>query len=103
MVGFATHVLWDSFTHSWHRRYWDWAWLDETAYGSIPVFGALQYFSSFFGLGVLLWWAVRGLARQEARAGRSGARHEADHDGGAAAGDAPRRPGGASRPRGVTR
>ncbi len=68
MIGFGSHVLWDSFTHSWHGLYWDWAWLDATVHGSITVYRVLQYSSSVIGLGVLAWWALRGLSRQEARA-----------------------------------
>jgi hypothetical protein len=68
MVGFASHVLWDSFTHSWHARYWDWAWLGAPIADGLPVHRALQILSSVVGLGVLAWWASRGLARREPRA-----------------------------------
>lgn len=67
MTGYATHVLWDSFTHAWHRLYWNWAWLDATVHGSITVYRVLQYTSSALGLGLVVWWILRSLSRQEAR------------------------------------
>ncbi len=62
LVGIATHILWDSCTHSGH-------WLGALfpvlngnvvlpVFGPRPWFGILQYFSSVFGIVVLLIWAI---------------------------------------------
>ena len=62
LVGIATHILWDSFTHSGN-------WLSNhlpflSVYISLPLFGPrpwfaiLEYFSSAFGIVVLLLWAI---------------------------------------------
>ncbi|MEU4700019.1 DUF4184 family protein [Nonomuraea dietziae] len=62
-VGAATHVLWDSFTHSYASGVWGWSWLDHEVLGVIPVFRVLQYTSSVLGLAFVAWWAWRGLTR----------------------------------------
>ena len=62
LVGIVTHIFWDAFTHggSWVADRWHF--LDTTA--SIPLFGPrywydiLQYFSSAFGIFVILLWYV---------------------------------------------
>lgn len=62
LVGIATHIFWDSCTHSGH-------WLGAQfpvlnghvvlpIFGSRPWFGILQYFSSVLGIVVLLLWAI---------------------------------------------
>ncbi|GAA2355937.1 DUF4184 family protein [Nonomuraea africana] len=62
-VGAATHVFWDSFTHSYASGVWGWAWLDHEVLGVIPVFRVLQYTSSALGLAFVIWWAWRALTR----------------------------------------
>jgi hypothetical protein len=60
LVGIATHIFWDAFTHrdSWIFDHWH---LLNTT-DSIPLFGPrhwyeiLQYFSSAFGIVVILLW-----------------------------------------------
>lgn len=61
LIGSATHVFWDSFTHSYASVRWG-EWLDTPVYGTIKVFGVLQYTSSVAGLAVVVWWAWRGLS-----------------------------------------
>jgi hypothetical protein len=62
LVGVATHILWDSFTHAGHWIGTQFPVLNENV--SLPVFGPrpwfaiLQYFSSAFGIVVLLLWAL---------------------------------------------
>ncbi|MEU7892750.1 DUF4184 family protein [Nonomuraea sp. NPDC049152] len=63
MAGSATHVFWDSFTHSYSSQVWGWTWLDHEVLGVIPVFRLLQYLSSVAGLAFVAWWAWRGLSR----------------------------------------
>jgi len=62
LVGIATHLLWDSFTHPRFWVYQHWHFLHETVnlpwFGTRPWFGILQYLSSVFGLVVILLWCV---------------------------------------------
>ncbi|WP_084958974.1 DUF4184 family protein [Thermoactinospora rubra] len=62
-AGAATHVLWDSFTHSYAIEIWGWSWLDDRVLGVISVFRLLQYISSVAGLAIVGWWVWRGLSR----------------------------------------
>jgi len=62
LVGVATHILWDSFTHS---EYWVSDHLPFLSLQvSLPLFGPrawfeiLQYFSSAFGIVVILLWGI---------------------------------------------
>ncbi|TDD35185.1 DUF4184 family protein [Nonomuraea terrae] len=65
VIGAATHVLWDSFTH--HTGVIEWGpWLSASVFGTISLFRLLQYASSALGLAVVLWWAWRRLSRMEA-------------------------------------
>ncbi|MFI6498793.1 DUF4184 family protein [Nonomuraea typhae] len=68
LLGSATHVFWDSFTHSYSVDVWGWTFFDERVLGVISVFRLLQYLSSIAGLAVVAWWAVRGLSRMAAAA-----------------------------------
>ena len=57
LVGTATHVIWDSFTHR------DWV-VDHLPallmmWGPLPVYEWGQYFSSLFGAVVLVIWTIR--------------------------------------------
>ncbi|MEV0589157.1 DUF4184 family protein [Nonomuraea sp. NPDC050310] len=63
IVGGLTHVFWDSFTHERSLSIWGWSWLGEPVYGSVRMYGLLQYLSSVAGLALILWWSRRGLLR----------------------------------------
>ncbi|NUP82255.1 MAG: DUF4184 family protein [Nonomuraea sp.] len=65
LIGSATHVFWDSFTHSYASARWG-EWLDTPVHGTIKLFGVLQYTSSVVGLAVVVWWVWRGLSRMPA-------------------------------------
>ncbi|MFD0660439.1 DUF4184 family protein [Thermocatellispora tengchongensis] len=56
LAGAVTHVLWDSFTHS-----WGWAWLSAPVAGTLPAYKLAQYASTAGGLAVVAWWCGRGL------------------------------------------
>ncbi|MEV5554632.1 DUF4184 family protein [Nonomuraea wenchangensis] len=62
LIGAATHVAWDSFTHSTGPALWG-DWLSVEVLGVLPLFRVLQYTSSAAGLAAVVWWAWRGLAR----------------------------------------
>ncbi|MEQ4717746.1 DUF4184 family protein [Nonomuraea sp. B19D2] len=64
-IGAASHVLWDSFTHSSGPEEWG-DWLSIRVFGVIRLFRLLQYVSSVIGLAILLWWGWRGLSRMAA-------------------------------------
>lgn len=60
LLGIATHIVWDAFTHSFT---WPWRhmrWLHQRVriplLGSVPGFAALQYASSIIGLLALVVW-----------------------------------------------
>jgi hypothetical protein len=60
LVGSATHVIWDSFTH-------DYGWMVEqfsflsTPIRGIPFYTILQNLSSILGTGILIYWFIRWL------------------------------------------
>ncbi|HKN19997.1 MAG TPA: DUF4184 family protein [Terracidiphilus sp.] len=60
LVGVATHILWDSFTHPNYWPYRHWQFLHRTAelplYGPMGYVRVLQYGSTVFGAAVLLLW-----------------------------------------------
>lgn len=66
LLGMATHVLWDTFTHPYTWAYYRWDWLQEptvyTLFGELhvtPHFKMLQLLSSALGcLAVAAWVAV---------------------------------------------
>lgn len=62
LVGIATHMLWDSFTHGDYWLYDHWLFLREKVdlplFGSRPWYGIFQYISSFFGLVIILFWFI---------------------------------------------
>ncbi len=62
VIGAASHVAWDSFTHSTGPEEWG-PWLSVSVFGVIRLFRLLQYTSSAIGLAVVVWWAWRGLSR----------------------------------------
>jgi hypothetical protein len=65
LIGSFTHVLWDSFTHkgSWAVRNFAWLRVHLFTGGGfwIYLYTALQWISSFLGLGLLAWWSWRWL------------------------------------------
>jgi hypothetical protein len=61
LAGSATHVLWDSFTHSTAPHEWG-AWLGTSVFGVIRLFRLLQYLSSVVGLAVVVRWGLRRLS-----------------------------------------
>jgi len=64
ILGIATHLLWDSFTHAytwpWRHLVWLRSRVGLPSLGSIPMFTFLQYASTLLGLFALaawiLWW-----------------------------------------------
>jgi len=66
LVGAATHILWDSFTHHsfWPARHWHFLSypIRLPIVGSVPCYDLLQYASSVLGTIVLLIWIVRQLS-----------------------------------------
>lgn len=62
LAGIATHLAWDSFTHSHTWLYRHWAFLHQHIHlplaGSIRVFYLLQFISSIGGILVLVGWCV---------------------------------------------
>jgi hypothetical protein len=60
LVGIATHILWDSFTHPGYWLYRHWHFLRETV--PLPLFGPrqwcdiFQYISSALGLAIVFLW-----------------------------------------------
>jgi hypothetical protein len=59
LIGTATHLLWDAFTHP-TRIYENWAFLrinvELPAIGEMPMYKLLEYVSSVFGLVVVAVW-----------------------------------------------
>jgi hypothetical protein len=62
LLGVATHVIWDSFTHSRTWAYYHVPWLRGFVHvpfiGRMPIHSALQYLSSIVGLLALVLWVV---------------------------------------------
>ena len=60
LIGTATHILWDSLTHSFYWPYRHWSFLGKLVHlpieGDIPMYKALQYGSTVFGIVVLAVW-----------------------------------------------
>jgi len=63
LLGIATHLLWDSFTHPTTWLYHHWTFLSRTVrlpiLGLFPYYKAFQHGSTIIGAGVLLLWFVR--------------------------------------------
>lgn len=63
LIGSATHILWDWFTHPRYWLYEHWEFLRRTA--TVPILGQqqychiLQYISSVVGILLILGWSVR--------------------------------------------
>jgi hypothetical protein len=62
LLGIATHLLWDSFTHpnTWPYRHWPVLAqsLPVPVLGMVPVYKLLQHGSTTFGLGALAIWLM---------------------------------------------
>ena len=62
LVGIATHILWDSFTHSgnWISHHLRFLSVDVSLplFGPRPWYGILQYVSSALGIVILLLWGI---------------------------------------------
>jgi hypothetical protein len=62
LLGIATHLLWDSFTHSTTWPYRHWSVLRQPfsvpMAGEIPVYKILQHGSTIIGLGILSVWLL---------------------------------------------
>jgi hypothetical protein len=60
VVGLATHIFWDSFTHSTSWSYEHWAWLHRPMavplHDPMPLYKLLQHGSSVLGLLGLMFW-----------------------------------------------
>jgi Domain of unknown function (DUF4184) len=75
LLGIATHLIWDSFTHgnTWTTRHW--AALSDRVYvpdiGFVPLYKLLQQVSTVVGLAILLVWVVAWYRSDEDAALRS--------------------------------
>jgi hypothetical protein len=62
ILGIATHVLWDSFTHAytwpWRHLVWLRSWFKFPILGWMPAYGLLQYASTLLGLVALAAWIL---------------------------------------------
>lgn len=62
LLGAASHLLWDSFTHRTGWFYHHWALLRETVnvpiLGSLPYYKVFQHASTVLGIGILCLWFV---------------------------------------------
>jgi len=60
LLGIATHIVWDSFTHAFTWPWRHFRWLHQRAHipfvGWVPGYSALQYASTVIGLLVLVIW-----------------------------------------------
>jgi len=60
LLGIATHLGWDSFTHRTMWLYWHWPllrqWVHVWGIGQVPVYKILQHVSTAVGLLILLAW-----------------------------------------------
>lgn len=70
VLGVATHVLWDSFTHGDGFLVERVGALREPAFAGMDVARVLQHVSTVVGLVVLTVWAARAFARWRQRGGR---------------------------------
>lgn len=67
LIGIATHIVWDSFTHQWSWLYRHWRFLGEGVdlplFGARPWYAIFQYLSSILGLLIILLWCVHWYKR----------------------------------------
>jgi hypothetical protein len=60
LIGSATHVIWDSFTHDYGWMVEHFAFLSNPIHG-IPLYAILQNLSSILGTGILVYWFIKWL------------------------------------------
>ena len=69
LLGIATHVVWDSFTHPYYWPYRHLPLLREMLrvplLGLIPYFKLFQHGSTVVGIGILLFWTIRWYQKAE--------------------------------------
>jgi Domain of unknown function (DUF4184) len=69
LVGIATHILWDSFTHAGTYPYTHWSLLrqsvDVPVHGTMPVVKVFQHGSTLLGLVILSLWLFRWYHQSE--------------------------------------
>lgn len=62
VLGIATHVIWDSFTHAytwpWYRFVWLQGRIRIPKIGLVPTYYAMQYGSTILGLLILVVWGL---------------------------------------------
>lgn len=62
VLGIATHLAWDTFTHPLNWLWWRWAWMQKAVkfpvIGQVPMYETLQYGSSLIGLAALGIWVL---------------------------------------------
>ncbi|KAB2346813.1 DUF4184 family protein [Actinomadura rudentiformis] len=59
VLGAATHLFWDAFTHKHHSFAGELPWLISTSWGGLTLNRWLQYASGVLGAAVVVWWLVR--------------------------------------------
>ncbi len=73
LIGAATHLLWDSFTHesSWVQTHWPimTRTVLDLGFDQVPLTRLLHHLSSVIGGALIVVWTRRFLARQRAKAG----------------------------------
>ncbi len=69
LLGIATHLLWDSFTHPFGCLYDNWSVFRQMVrvpiIGLVPCYEFLQHVSTIIGVGVLCGWLVRWYSKTE--------------------------------------
>jgi hypothetical protein len=62
LLGVATHLFWDSFTHPNTWAYWRWEWLRQAmhlpALGMAPHYKVLQHLSTLVGTAIVAIWLI---------------------------------------------
>lgn len=74
LIGTATHILWDSFTHTFYWPYQHWSFLSKVMHvpvaGNMQMYKVLQYASTLFGLvfvAIWIWSWYRAIKPIESR------------------------------------
>lgn len=69
LLGIATHLFWDSFTHADTWVYWRWPWFRQSVHmpmrGMVPRHVALQVLSSLIGTAIVVIWLMLWYRRSE--------------------------------------